>query len=48
MPFPQPTRPPGAAAALAGANNISAAAVGLVYLCAVAPAILTKATGPYW
>ncbi|GAB4818577.1 hypothetical protein N2152v2_005623 [Parachlorella kessleri] len=33
---------------IAGANEISAAAVGLVYLCAVFPAILCKATGPYW
>lgn len=33
---------------LAGANSISAAAVGLVYLAAVGPAILVKASGPYW
>lgn len=33
---------------LAGANSISAAAVGLVYLAAVGPAIIVKASGPYW
>ncbi|PSC75581.1 battenin [Micractinium conductrix] len=33
---------------LAGANEVSAAAVGLVYLCAVAPAMLCKASAPYW
>lgn len=33
---------------LAGANSISSAAVGLVYLCAVAPSLLCKASAPYW
>ena len=33
---------------LAGANEISAGAVGLVYFCAVFPTIVVKATGPYW
>jgi len=33
---------------IAGANNISKSAVGLVYLCAVLPGILCKASAPYW
>ncbi|PRW51162.1 Batten s disease Cln3 isoform A [Chlorella sorokiniana] len=33
---------------LAGANQISAAAVGLVYLAAVGPSLLCKASVPYW
>ncbi|KAL4429218.1 hypothetical protein ABPG77_010197 [Micractinium sp. CCAP 211/92] len=33
---------------LAGANEVSAAAVGLVYLCAVGPSMLCKASAPYW
>jgi len=33
---------------LASANGISESAVGLVYLCAVAPGICLKATAPYW
>lgn len=33
---------------LAGANSISAAAVGLVYLAAVGPSLLCKASAPYW
>lgn len=33
---------PGYVIMLAGANQISSAAVGLVYLCAVGPAILCK------
>ena len=40
--------PAGYVIMLAGANSISAAAVGLVYLAAVGPAILVKASGPYW
>lgn len=33
---------------LAGANEISSAAVGLVYLCAVSPGMLLKLSAPYW
>ena len=33
---------------IAGANAISSGAVGLVYLCAVLPGILMKASAPYW
>lgn len=33
---------------IAGANNISQSAVGLVYLCAVLPGIACKASAPYW
>eukprot|EP00039_Didymoeca_costata_P028204 m.20328 g.20328 ORF g.20328 m.20328 type:complete len:488 (+) comp6807_c0_seq1:136-1599(+) len=32
----------------AGASEISSGAVGLVYLCNVAPSLLTKITLPYW
>ena len=33
---------------IAGAVTISSSAVGLVYLCAVLPGIILKATAPYW
>ncbi|KAI8105442.1 hypothetical protein M9434_000028 [Picochlorum sp. BPE23] len=33
---------------IAGAVKISASAVGLVYLCAVLPGIICKASAPYW
>lgn len=33
---------------LAGANSISSAAVGLVFLCGVIPGLCVKATAPYW
>ena len=33
---------------IAGANSISSAAVGLVYLCAVLPGVTLKASAPYW
>ena len=33
---------------LAGANEISSGAVGLVYFCGIFPTIVVKATGPYW
>ena len=33
---------------IAGANDISSGAVGLVYFCAVFPALLVKLTAPYW
>lgn len=33
---------------LAGANEISSAAVGLVYLCAITPGMLIKLSAPYW
>jgi hypothetical protein len=33
---------------LAGANSISSSAVGLVYLAAVGPSLVCKATAPYW
>lgn len=33
---------------LAGAADISASAVGLVYLCAVLPGLVLKITAPYW
>ena len=33
---------------LSGATEISAGAVGLVYLCAILPSLTVKLTGPYW
>ena len=33
---------------IAGANDISSGAVGLVYFCAVFPALLVKLSAPYW
>ena len=33
---------------IAGANDISSGAVGLVYFCAVFPALLVKISAPYW
>lgn len=33
---------------IAGANSISSAAIGLVYLCAVLPGVALKASAPYW
>lgn len=33
---------------IAGAVDISASAVGLVYLCAVLPGLILKVTAPYW
>jgi hypothetical protein len=33
---------------LAGANEIAASAVGLVYLFAIGPTIIVKLTAPYW
>jgi hypothetical protein len=33
---------------IAGANEIAASAVGLVYFCAIGPTILVKLTAPYW
>ena len=33
---------------LAGATSISSSAVGVVYLCAVAPGIILKLSAPYW
>eukprot|EP00775_Hariotina_reticulata_P008201 gene8201-8392_t len=33
---------------IAGANEIAASAVGLVYFCAIFPTILVKLTAPYW
>ena len=33
---------------IAGANEISQSSVGLVYFCAIFPALLVKLTGPYW
>jgi battenin len=33
---------------IAGATTISSASVGLVFLCAVGPGLIVKATGPYW
>ena len=44
-------RPGGLAAyvvMLSGATEISAGAVGLVYLCAILPSLTVKLTGPYW
>jgi battenin len=32
----------------AGAKNIAPSMVGIVYVCNVLPAFLTKLTGPYW
>lgn len=40
---PLHSAPPAYVIMIAGANEISAAAVGLVYLCAVAPALICKA-----
>lgn len=34
--------------ALAGANEISAGAVGLVYLAAIVPCLFLKLSVPYW
>ena len=33
---------------IAGANEISSGAVGLVYFCAVLPSLLVKVSAPYW
>lgn len=33
---------------IAGANEIAASAVGLVYFCAIGPTIIVKLTAPYW
>jgi hypothetical protein len=33
---------------IAGANEIAASAVGLVYFCAIGPTILVKLSAPYW
>ena len=33
---------------IAGANEISSGAVGLVYFCAVFPSLLVKLSAPYW
>ncbi|KAK9806280.1 hypothetical protein WJX72_008416 [[Myrmecia] bisecta] len=33
---------------IAGANEISSGAVGLVYFCAIFPTFVVKLTGPYW
>lgn len=33
---------------IAGANEIAASAVGLVYFAAIGPTILVKLTAPYW
>ena len=33
---------------IAGANDISSGAVGLVYFCTVFPALLVKLSAPYW
>ncbi len=33
---------------IAGAEEISAASVGLVYFCAIVPALLVKLSAPYW
>lgn len=33
---------------IAGANEISSGSVGLVYFCAIFPALLVKLTAPYW
>ena len=33
---------------IAGANEISSGSVGLVYFCAIFPALLVKLSAPYW
>lgn len=33
---------------IAGAHEIAASAIGLVYFCAIGPTILVKLFAPYW